>query len=146
MTTRKSVARAKQNSGTRRARATKGNGSAMPAGGPEFNSPAEVLNQEETRSELTAAAVVGVAAVLVEAELLPGILLGVAAMMLPKIFPGITDFARPLVKSSIGLGYKAMVKTQQLVAEASDHAQDMLAEIRSEARRAPALEARRAGS
>jgi hypothetical protein len=52
--------------------------------------------------------------------------------MLAKMFPGITGQIRPLVKSTIGLGYKAMGKTQELIAEASEHAQDMLAEIRAD--------------
>ena len=81
---------------------------------------------------MVTAAVIGAAALLIEIELLPGILIGVGALMLPKLFPGVTDFARPLIKTTIGLGYKAMSKTQQLVAEASDNAQDMLAEIRAE--------------
>ena len=98
-------------------------------------SAVQVLSHEQTRSELVTAAVIGAAAVLIEIELLPGILLGVAAMMIPKLFPGVTNFARPLMKSTIGLGYRAMAKTQQLVAEASDHAQDMLAEIRVESER-----------
>jgi uncharacterized protein YukE len=38
-----------------------------------------------------------------------------------------------MLKSTIGMGYKAMGKTQELIAEASDHAQDMLAEIKAEA-------------
>jgi hypothetical protein len=99
----------------------------------DLASAVDVLNQEQTRSELATAAVVGAVAVLIEAELLPGILLGVGAMMVAKLFPGITDHIRPLLKSTIGLGYKAMGKTQELIAEASDHAQDMLAEIKAEA-------------
>lgn len=90
------------------------------------------LKQEQTRSELATAAVVGVGALILEAELLPGILLGVAAMMIPKIFPGVSDVARPIIKSAIGMGYKVAAKTQQLIAEATDHAQDMMAEIKAE--------------
>jgi hypothetical protein len=93
----------------------------------------QVLKQEKTRSELATAAVVGAAAVLIEVELLPGILLGVGAMMLAKLFPGVTDQVRPLIKTTIGMGYKAMGKAQAMIAEASDHAHDMLAEIKAEA-------------
>jgi hypothetical protein len=77
--------------------------------------------------------VVGAIAALVKAELLPGILLGVGAMMVAKLFPGITDQIQPLLKSTLGMGYKAMGKTQKLIAEASDRAQDILAEIKAEA-------------
>jgi hypothetical protein len=99
----------------------------------DLESAVEVLKQEKTRSELATAAVVGAAALLIEVELLPGILLGVGAMMLAKLFPGVTDQVRPLIKTTIGMGYKAMGKAQEMIAEASDHAQDMLAEIRAEA-------------
>jgi hypothetical protein len=99
----------------------------------DLASAVDMLSHEQTRSELATAAVVGAVAVLVEAELLPGILLGVGAIMLAKLFPGITGQIRPLVKSTIGLGYKAMGKTQELMAEASEHAQDMLAEIKADA-------------
>jgi len=96
-------------------------------------SAVSVLNQEQTRSELATAAVVAAVAALIKAELLPGILLGVGAMMVAKLFPGITDEIRPLLKSTLGMGYKAMGKTQKMIAEASDRAQDMLAEIKAEA-------------
>jgi hypothetical protein len=99
----------------------------------DLASAAEVLNHEQTRSELTTAAVVGAVALLIKAELLPGFLLGVGAMMLGKLFPGATDHIRPLLKTTIGMGYKAMGKTQQLIAEASDRAQDIMAEIKAEA-------------
>jgi hypothetical protein len=101
----------------------------------------DVLNGERTRSELAAAAVVGIAAVIIEIELLPGILLGVAAMMIPKLFPGLPDVGQPLVKSTISMAYKAMTKAQQLVAEASDRAQDMLAEIKVDAARSAGAKA-----
>ena len=122
----------------RRTRATISSGAATES----VNSAVQVLSHEQTRSELVTAAVIGAAAVLIEIELLPGILLGVAAMMVPKLFPGVTNFARPLMKSTIGLGYRAMAKTQQLVAEASDHAQDMLAEIRVESERSASARAK----
>ena len=145
MVTRKSTGGSAPKSTARRARSTRESVTDAPTlTGPSLNSAVQVLGREQTRSELATAAVVGVAAVLIEAELLPGILLGVAAMMVPKIFPGLTDFARPLVKSTIGLGYKAMAKAQRLVAEATDHAQDMLAEIKAEAGRRPSAEKRSA--
>ncbi|MDQ2763549.1 MAG: hypothetical protein M3Y22_08710 [Pseudomonadota bacterium] len=97
------------------------------------------MTHEQTRSELATAAVVGVAAVIIEAELLPGILLGVAAMMIPKLFPGVSDLARPMIKSTVGLAYKAMAKTQELIAEASDHAQDLLAEVKADRTRSKGL-------
>lgn len=137
MATRKSVHKAngsapkaaRKATGTR-ANRTKGNSKL------DLAAAINVLNEEQTRSELATAAVVATVAAVVKAELLPGILLGVGAMMVAKLFPGIADQIRPLLKSTIGMGYKAAGKTQSMIAEASDHAQDMLAEIRAEAAKA----------
>jgi hypothetical protein len=119
---------------TRKARGSQANGTHTNTESKlNLASAAEVLNQEQTRSELATAAVVGAVALLIEAELLPGILLGVGAMMVAKLFPGVTDHIRPLLKTTIGMGYKAMGKAKELIAEASDHAQDIVAEIKAEA-------------
>jgi hypothetical protein len=72
--------------------------------------------------------VVGVGAALLSAELLPGMILGVAAMMLP----GVGKHMRPMLKSTVKAGYSAMRKTREMMAEASEQVQDMLAEARSE--------------
>jgi hypothetical protein len=47
-------------------------------------------------------AVVGIGAAVFEAALLPGIVLGVAAMWLPRYYPKMGEALKPLFKSNVG--------------------------------------------
>ncbi len=85
-------------------------------------------------SQLGTVALAGLALAAIEVELIPGLLIGVAAMLAPKFVPGLDAYMRPLVKTVIGLGHGALTKSKALVAEASEKVQDMVAEVRSEAR------------
>jgi hypothetical protein len=73
-------------------------------------------------------AVVGVGAALISTELIPGMLIGVAAALLPGIGPKM----RPFLKSTVKAGYNAVRKTREMMAEASEQVQDMLAEAKAE--------------
>lgn len=73
-------------------------------------------------------AVVGVGVALISTELLPGMLIGVVAALLPGIGPKM----RPFLKNTVKAGYTAVRKTREMVAEASEQMQDMLAEARAE--------------
>jgi hypothetical protein len=97
----------------------------------------ETLDEPATADEVTnndmvgkiaTIAVVGVGAAIISAELIPGMLIGVAAAFLPGIGPKI----RPFMKSTIRAGYAAVKKTKEMVAEASEQVQDVVAEARSE--------------
>ena len=80
---------------------------------------------------LTVAAV-GVAAALIEVDLIPGLLLGVAAMLAPDLLPKIGNGLRPLVKGAVRAGYNVASKAKESVAEASEHFQDIVAEVKAE--------------
>lgn len=80
---------------------------------------------------LTVAAV-GVAAALIEVELIPGMLLGVAAMLAPNLLPKVGNALRPVVKSAVRAGYNVAAKTRESMAEASEQFQDIVAEVKSE--------------
>ena len=73
-------------------------------------------------------AVVGVGVALISAELIPGMLIGVAAAFLPGIGPKM----RPFLKNTVKAGYSAVRKTREMMAEASEQMQDMLAEAKAE--------------
>jgi hypothetical protein len=88
---------------------------------------AEASNNEMV-GKIAMIAVVGVGAAIISAELIPGMLLGLAAAFLPGIGPKL----RPLMKSTIRAGYAAVKKTKEMVAEASEQMQDVVAEARSE--------------
>jgi hypothetical protein len=84
-----------------------------------------------TDKALTVAAV-GVAAALIEVELIPGMLLGVAAMLAPNLLPKVGNALRPVVKSAVRAGYNVAAKTKESMAEASEQFQDIVAEVKSE--------------
>ena len=76
--------------------------------------PAAVENTSLTDKALTVAAV-GVAAALIEVELIPGMLLGVAAMLAPNLLPKIGNGLRPLVKGAVRAGYNVASKARETV-------------------------------
>ncbi len=98
----------------------------------------ETLDQEagEERSELVATvatvAVVGVGAAVFEAALLPGLVLGVAAMWAPKYFPKMGEALNPLFRSTVRGAYKLGNKTREFVAEAQEQVHDIVAEVHAE--------------
>jgi hypothetical protein len=87
----------------------------------------EVKN-DDVLAKAATIAVVGVGVALISAELLPGMLIGVAAAFLPGIGPKM----RPFLKSTVKAGYSAVRKTREMMAEASEQVQDMLAEAKAE--------------
>jgi hypothetical protein len=86
----------------------------------------------EDVSAVATAAVVGTAAAVIESELIPGILIGAAAMLVGKMFPRVTSGMRPVAKMIIRAGIAVSDKTREVVAETGEQFQDMVAEVRSE--------------
>lgn len=89
----------------------------------------------KTDEAIATAATVGVVAVGVavfEAALLPGVILGVAAMWAPKYLPKVVGSLTPLFKSSVRGVYKLAQKTKEVVAEAQEHVHDIVAEVHAE--------------
>jgi hypothetical protein len=85
-----------------------------------------------SRSMLTTGALIGVAA-LVQPELLVGMAVGagiaIASNWVPDLVGGTV---RPLVKTAIKAGYAATTMAREMVSEASESVQDIVAEARSE--------------
>ncbi len=81
---------------------------------------------------VTTVAVVGVGAAVLEAALLPGIVLGVAAMWLPKYFPKMSEAINPLMRSTVRGAYKLGHKTREMMAEAQEQFHDIAAEVHAE--------------
>jgi len=91
---------------------------------------------EPSREDLVATAatvcVVGAGVMIFEAALLPGLVLGVATMLVPKYLPKIGAAVNPLVKSTVRGAYKMGQKTKEMVAEAQEHVHDIVAEVNAE--------------
>jgi hypothetical protein len=98
------------------------------------------LSEEETNIVATVATVgvVGVGVALFEAALLPGLVLGVAAMAAPKFAPKIGSVLGPMFKSTVRGVYKLGQKTKEFVAETNEHVQDIVAEVDAETKGKPA--------
>ena len=96
----------------------------------------EKLSAEENDMIATVATVgvVAIGAALIEAELLAGLALGVAAMAAPKLVPKLGSALAPMFKSTVRGVYKLGQKTKELVAETNEHVQDIVAECDAEAK------------
>jgi hypothetical protein len=89
-------------------------------------------NMNAAAATVATVAVVAVGALVFEAALIPGIALGVAAMLVPRFLPQIGGALDPLVKSTVRSAYRAGRKTRELVAEAEEHVHDLVAEVNAE--------------
>ncbi len=87
--------------------------------------------------------VVGAAAALFEAALLPGIVIGVAAVAAPKYLPKLGAALNPLFKSAVRGTYKVAQKSREMFAEADEQIHDTLAEVKAEAEQAKDATAQR---
>jgi hypothetical protein len=119
-----------------------GNGSLETAAEPPVEAAApDSIEHDEDRSEVVATlatvAVVGIGAAAFEAALLPGIVLGVAAMWLPQYFPKMGEAVNPLFRSTVRGAYKLGQKTKEMMAEAQEQFHDIAAEVRAESDAAP---------
>jgi hypothetical protein len=98
---------------------------------PEPVDPIDAVETDQSDIVLTAAtvAVVGVGVIVFEAALLPGLALGVAAMLAPKVLPNLGAALNPLFKSTVRGAYQVSRKTKEMMAEAHEHVNDIVAEM-----------------
>ncbi len=76
--------------------------------------------------------VIAAGAALFEAALLPGLVLGVAAMAAPKYLPKLANSLNPLFKSTVRGTYKFAQKSKEMFAEAREQVHDVVAEVKAE--------------
>jgi hypothetical protein len=88
--------------------------------------------QSDMVATVATVAVVGVAAAAFEAALLPGLVLGVAAVALPRYFPKMGEALNPLFRSTIRGAVKLGRKTKEMMAEAQEQVHDIVAEVHAE--------------
>jgi Protein of unknown function (DUF5132) len=96
-----------------------------------------VTDNSEHRRGISGTAIavtaVGIGAVAFEAALLPGVILGVAAMWLPH---DVRQAFAPLAKSAVRGVYKIGQKSKELIADVQEQMQDIVAEVDAENARA----------
>lgn len=100
----------------------------------ETRDPIEDVQDEQRNLLATTATVpvVGVGAAVFEAALLPGVVLGVAAMLVPKFLPDVGAAIAPAVRATVRGACVLGQKTKEMVAEAHEHVNDIVAEVRAE--------------
>ena len=96
-----------------------------------------VAENSERHSGISGTAIavtaVGLGAVAFEAALLPGILLGVAAMWLPHdARQAFAPLAKSAAKSTVRGVYKIGQKSKELIADVQEQIQDIVAEVDAE--------------
>ena len=114
-----------------------GNGHAEEGGQTEGASAAEHASDEPGHMDdfMTKAATVGVIGVgvaLFEAALIPGMIIGVAAMLAPKALPKLGATVEPVFRSAVRGAYRIGQKTRHAVAEAQEQIRDIAVETRVE--------------
>jgi len=115
----------------------KSNGNASAEAEHDEAQASELNEAADDRSDMVATvatvAVVGIGAAAFEAALLPGIVLGVAAVAVPQYFPKIGEALNPLFRSTVRGAYKLGRKTKEMMAEAQEQVHDIVAEVHAEA-------------
>lgn len=91
-------------------------------------------NQDQIIATVAAVTVVAVGAVVFEAALLPGLALGVVAALAPRAFPNIGPAVAPMLRSAVRDAYRLGRRTRELVAEAQEQINDIVAEADAESR------------
>ena len=111
----------------------KHNGSDLEHHPAEPDPLAETLeNNDELVATAATVCVVGAGVLIFEAALLPGLVLGIATMMVPKFLPRMGTAMSPLVKSTVRGAYKMGQKTREMVAEMQEQVHDIVAEVDAE--------------
>lgn len=88
--------------------------------------------RDELMVKVATVGVIGIGAALFEAALIPGMVLGVAAMLLPTAMPKLAAGAQPVVRSVVRGAYHAGRRARHAVAEAQEQVQDIVAEANAE--------------
>lgn len=96
----------------------------------EVHEPNPAVNEAVTVAATVGVVAAGVA--LFEVALLPGMVIGVAAMLAPKYVPKMGAALNPLFKSTVRGAYKFGRKTREMVAEAKEQVHDIVAEVHAE--------------
>lgn len=99
---------------------------------PDPADPHSESQDNTMTATIATVAVVAAGAALFEAALLPGLILGVAAMAAPKYLPKMAGALTPLFKSTVRGTFKLAQKSKEAFAEAQEHVHDIVAEVRAE--------------
>jgi hypothetical protein len=94
----------------------------------------------DMQTKVATVGVIVVAAALIEVSLVPGMVIGAAAMLAPKYVPQVGDALRPAFRSFVRNAYKFGRKAREAAAEAQEQVHDIVAEVHAEGSQAPGAE------
>ena len=101
--------------------------------GAPADEPEEVEgSNDEVLATAATLGVVAVGALVFEAALIPGMILGVAAMLAPKALPKIGTALNPLFKSTVRGAFRLSQKAREVAAEMQEQVHDIVAEVKAE--------------
>ncbi len=89
-------------------------------------------SRDDAIKTATTIGVVAIGAALIEVSLIPGLVIGVAAALAPKVVPRLGTSMQPMIKSVVRGAYKFGRKTRETMAEAHEQVHDIVAEVRAE--------------
>jgi hypothetical protein len=84
--------------------------------------------EPELMTKVATVGVIAVGAALFEAALIPGMVLGVCAMLVPKALPRLGAAVQPAVRGAVRGAYKLGKQARHAFAEAHEQVQDIVAE------------------
>jgi hypothetical protein len=112
--------------------ADSGNGRDEPAPAADTDEEAAVAEATDDRNDIVVTTatvgVICVAAALFEAALIPGMVIGVAAMLAPKALPKLGTAVEPMFRGAVRGTYKLGQKARHVMAEAEEQVRDIVAE------------------
>lgn len=84
--------------------------------------------EPELMTKVATVGVIAVGAALFEAALIPGMIIGVCAMLVPRALPRIGAAVQPAVRGAVRGAYKLGQQARHAFAEAHEQVQDIVAE------------------
>jgi hypothetical protein len=84
------------------------------------------------KTQVATVGVIVVAAALIETALIPGMIVGAAAMLAPKFMPKMSAAMQPMFRSAVRGAYKFGRKAREAAAEAKEQMHDIVAEVHAE--------------
>lgn len=109
-----------------------GTGQTDPAHASDEDGNHATKNGDDITSKAATIGVVVVGAALLEAALIPGIILGAAAALAPKYLPKLGERLQPLFQSTVRGAYKLGRKARAAVGEVQENMSDIAAEVHAE--------------
>jgi hypothetical protein len=89
-------------------------------------------SQPDFMTKAVTVGVIGVGVALFEAALIPGMIIGVCAMLAPKALPKVSASVQPAFRSAVRGAYKVGQKARHAFAEAQEQVHDIVAEAHAE--------------